>query len=170
MHSEINLIFVVNFVATEHRLNTSQFRDRDSGPVPSTYHHLLGLASACFPSVFSPTTYIYFLPPPFQRENTSVSTVTRLRVGRPGFDSRQGQGNFYLRHRVQKSSGAHPTSYPMGTRDSFTPGLKRPRRESDLSPSPSAELKNAYSYISTPPYVFMKWYSFEYSRKFTLSF
>jgi hypothetical protein len=30
-----------------------------------------------------------------------------------------GAGNFSLHHRVQNGSGAHPASYPMGTRDSF---------------------------------------------------
>jgi hypothetical protein len=30
-----------------------------------------------------------------------------------------GAGNFSLHHRVQNSSGAHPASYPMGTRGSF---------------------------------------------------
>jgi hypothetical protein len=34
-----------------------------------------------------------------------------------------GAGNFSLRHRVQNGSGAHPASYPMGTRGSF-PGDK----------------------------------------------
>jgi hypothetical protein len=34
-----------------------------------------------------------------------------------------GVGNFSLRHRVQTGSGAHPASYPMGTRGSF-PGAK----------------------------------------------
>jgi hypothetical protein len=34
-----------------------------------------------------------------------------------------GAGNFYLNHRVQNGSGAHPASYPMGTRGSF-PGCK----------------------------------------------
>jgi hypothetical protein len=34
-----------------------------------------------------------------------------------------GAGNFSLHHRVQNGSGAHPTSCPMGTRDSF-PGDK----------------------------------------------
>jgi hypothetical protein len=29
-----------------------------------------------------------------------------------------GAGNFSLRHRIQNGSGAHPTSYPMGTRGS----------------------------------------------------
>jgi hypothetical protein len=34
-----------------------------------------------------------------------------------------GTGNFSLHHRVQNGSGAHPASYPMGTRD-FFPGGK----------------------------------------------
>jgi hypothetical protein len=34
-----------------------------------------------------------------------------------------GAGNFSLHHRVQNGSGAHPASYPKGTRDSF-PGSK----------------------------------------------
>jgi hypothetical protein len=44
------------------------------------------------------------------------------------------------RHRVQNASGAHPASYPVGTRDSF-PGVKRPGREADHSPPSSAEVK-----------------------------
>jgi hypothetical protein len=35
-----------------------------------------------------------------------------------------GAGNFFLHHSVQNGSGAHPASYPMGTRGSF-PGGKR---------------------------------------------
>jgi hypothetical protein len=31
-------------------------------------------------------------------------------------------GNFFLRHRIQNGSGAHPASYLMGTRDSFPGG------------------------------------------------
>jgi hypothetical protein len=38
----------------------------------------------------------------------------------------EGAGNFPLRHRVQNSSGAHPASYPAGTRCSF-PGDKAAR-------------------------------------------
>jgi hypothetical protein len=34
-----------------------------------------------------------------------------------------GAGNFSLHHRVQNGSGAHPASYPIGTRD-FFPGSK----------------------------------------------
>jgi hypothetical protein len=33
-----------------------------------------------------------------------------------------GAGNFSLHHCVQTDSGAHPTSYPMGTRGSFPGG------------------------------------------------
>jgi hypothetical protein len=60
-----------------------------------------------------------------------------------------GAGNFSLHHRVQNGSGAHPASYPMGTRGSFS-GVKRPEREADHLPQSSAEVKNAWSYTSTP--------------------
>jgi hypothetical protein len=33
-----------------------------------------------------------------------------------------GAGNFPLHHRIQNGSGAHPASYPMGTRGSFPGG------------------------------------------------
>jgi hypothetical protein len=33
-----------------------------------------------------------------------------------------GAGNFSLRHRVQNGSEAHPISYPLGTRGSFSGG------------------------------------------------
>jgi hypothetical protein len=33
-----------------------------------------------------------------------------------------GTGNFSLHHRVQNGSGAHPDSYPMGSRGSFPGG------------------------------------------------
>jgi hypothetical protein len=33
-----------------------------------------------------------------------------------------GAGNFSLHHHVQDGSGAHPASYPMGTRGSFPGG------------------------------------------------
>jgi hypothetical protein len=33
-----------------------------------------------------------------------------------------GARNFYLHHSIQNGSGAHPASYPMGTRGSFPGG------------------------------------------------
>jgi hypothetical protein len=61
-----------------------------------------------------------------------------------------GAGNFSLHHRVQKSSEAHPASYPMVKGVLFL-GLKRPVREADHSPPSSAEVKNAWNYTSTLP-------------------
>jgi len=52
--------------------------------------------------------------------------VTGLRAVRPGFDSRQSQVLSTFRHCTMTDSGAHPASYPMGTRGSF-PGIKAPR-------------------------------------------
>jgi hypothetical protein len=46
-----------------------------------------------------------------------------------------GAGNFSLHHRVQNGSGAHPASYPMGTRNCF----------------PGGKAAGAWSYTSTPP-------------------
>jgi hypothetical protein len=59
-----------------------------------------------------------------------------------------GAGNFSLHHLVQNSSGAHSASYPPGA---LSLGIKRPGREADHSPPSSAEVKNAWSYTSTPP-------------------
>jgi len=35
--------------------------------------------------------------------------------------------------------------------------IKRPGREANLSPPPSTEVKNAWSYTSTPTCAFMAW-------------
>jgi hypothetical protein len=94
----------------------------------------------------------------FSGRGSSVSIVSRLRAVR-----REGRfpavaGNFSLRHRVQTGSGAKPLSYPMGTGALFSPATKRPGRETDHSSPSSAEIKYAWSYTSTSPYVFMAWY------------
>jgi hypothetical protein len=60
------------------------------------------------------------------------------RVSRVRFP--EGAGNFSLHYRVQNGSGAHPASYPMGTRGSSL-GVKRPRREADHSHPSNAEVK-----------------------------
>jgi len=57
--------------------------------------------------------------------------VTKLRAGRPGFNSRQvNEGILSLRHRIQTGSGAHVACCPMGT-GALSPGVKRPEREAD---------------------------------------
>jgi hypothetical protein len=82
---------------------------------------------------------------------SSLGIVSTSRGGRPGFDSWQRKkGILPLRHRVQTGSMAHPASYPVGIRGSFS-GVKRPRREADHSPPSGTEVKNAWGYIFTPP-------------------
>jgi hypothetical protein len=89
----------------------------------------------------------------------SVDVVKTSRAVEAGFqtlisESRvrfpTGAGDFSLHHRIQNGSGAHPASYPMGTSGSFH-GVKQPEREADHSPPSSVEVKNAWSYTSTPP-------------------
>jgi hypothetical protein len=85
--------------------------------------------------------------------NSSVSIVLGYRLDNQG--SRVwflvGAGNFSLHHHIQNSSGAHPASYPMGTRDSF------PRGKSGRGVKLTTHLplvprsKNEWSYTSTPP-------------------
>jgi hypothetical protein len=49
--------------------------------------------------------------------------------------------NFSSSPCVQTGSGAHPASYPMGTRSAFPGGEARPGRDADHSPPSSAEVK-----------------------------
>jgi hypothetical protein len=49
-------------------------------------------------------------------------------------------------------------------------GVKRPEREADHSPPSTAEVKTAWSYTSTPQYVFMAWCLVKHRDKFTSSF
>jgi len=84
------------------------------------------------------------------------------------FDSRQGLEFFSLRHRIQAGSGAHLASFPRGT-GALSPGVKRPGHEANNSPSPSAEVKNAWSYAFTPPYVFMVCCLVKHRNNFTFT-
>jgi hypothetical protein len=90
--------------------------------------------------------------------DSSVSTALCYGLDDRGSTFRfpAGAGNVSLHYRVPNDSGAHPASYPMGTRGSF-PGAKRPDREADHSSPSSAGVKNAWSYTSAPKYVFMAW-------------
>jgi hypothetical protein len=51
-----------------------------------------------------------------------------------------GAEDFYSSLCVQTGSGAHPVSYPMGTRGPFPGGKARPGRDADHSPPSSAEV------------------------------
>jgi hypothetical protein len=56
-----------------------------------------------------------------------------------------------------------------GYRDLFGE-LKRPERETQYLPPPNVEFKNARSYISTSPYVFIVWYLIKHRDKFKFAF
>jgi len=67
-----------------------------------------------------------------------------------------GDGNSSLHHRVQNGSG--PTQPPIQRAPwALSLGVKRPGREAYHSSPCVVEDKKAWSYISTPPYVFMVW-------------
>jgi hypothetical protein len=78
-------------------------------------------------------------PPTVGSRDSSVSIKTGYRFG--GRGSIPGKDKiFSLLHSVHTCSGVHPACYSMGIGVSF-PGVKRPGREADHSPS-SAEVKN----------------------------
>jgi hypothetical protein len=78
-------------------------------------------------------------------------------------------GNLSLYHRVQTGAGAQLASFTMRTGGSL-PGLKRPGCETVYSQPSSTEVKNAWSYTSTPPYVFLAWYLFKPKTTLPLHF
>jgi hypothetical protein len=87
--------------------------------------------------------YIYY------SRDISVKILTRVRGGRPRFDSRQGLGIFLL---VPTSTPAlGPTQPPFQlVPGALSPAVKRPGHEVDHLPPSSVEIKNAWSYTSTP--------------------
>jgi hypothetical protein len=74
--------------------------------------------------------FIIFCPSPLLR----AGIVTGYRLDELGSGVRfpAGTWNFFLHHRVQTSSGAHPASYPMGTGRSF-PGGKAAGWDANLT-------------------------------------
>jgi len=48
-------------------------------------------------------------------------------------------------------------------------GVKRPVREIDHSRPSSAEVKNAWSYYTSPPYVFIAWCLVKHKENFAFS-
>jgi hypothetical protein len=67
--------------------------------------------------VMDASAHIRYDKPSLMRSVTSLSRATMYT------DIIEAAGNFSLHHRVQNGSGAHPASYPMGTRG-FFPGGK----------------------------------------------
>jgi hypothetical protein len=86
---------------------------------------------------------------------SSVSTVTRLRSGRPEFNSQRLQGLPPNASRQTLGSTEPPVQWVPGT---LSPEVERPGREADQSSTSSAEVRNAKICTPLPPYVFMAKY------------
>jgi hypothetical protein len=86
-----------------------------------------------------------------------LSQLTSLRNARSRVSMPAGVRGFYPLQNIQTSSGAHPVSYSVRTRIFFPPRDKQPEREVAISPPSSAEVKNGWSWTSTPVYDFMMW-------------
>jgi hypothetical protein len=104
---------------------------------------------------YRPTSLLTFFYQKYWRRwshDSSVGVALGYRVDDRGSRVRfpAGARNFSLHYCVQNGSGAHPASYPMGTRGSF-PGVKRPGQEADHSPPSSAEVKERVElYLHSP--------------------
>jgi hypothetical protein len=85
----------------------------------------------------------------YRSRNRSVSVVTRLQAGRPGFNFRKGQRFFSSLPHPDLLWG--PPSLPSNGYRGFFPLGKAAGREADHSPPSSAEVKNAWSYTSDRP-------------------
>jgi hypothetical protein len=79
---------------------------------------------------------------------------------------------FSLHYDIQTVSGAHPASLLSNGYQELFPWVKRPGREADHSHPSSAEVKNMWSYISTPPIRPMAWCSVKNKHRdyFTFAF
>jgi hypothetical protein len=68
--------------------------------------------------------FVSFLPVSFEIRDSSVGIALGYGLDDRGSGVRfpAGAGSFSLNHRVQNGSGAHPASYPMGTRGPFPGG------------------------------------------------
>jgi hypothetical protein len=94
----------------------------------------------------------------FSTPNLVRSTVAVSMIGRSGFDSRRWLG--ILLFDTASRQAMEPTQPPIQRVPGvLSLGVKRPGRETDHSPTSSAEVKNAWSYTSTPQYAFMAWCS-----------
>jgi hypothetical protein len=79
------------------------------------------------------------------------------RVDDWGFESRQGLGIFLFTTGSRQALGPH--SLLSDGYKGYFPGVRRPGRDADHSSTSSAEVKNAWSYTSTPQYAFIAWCS-----------
>jgi hypothetical protein len=81
--------------------------------------------------------------------------ATGWTIGILGFNTRRGLGIFIFT--TASTTALGPTQPIQWVPGALSLGVKRLDREADHSPPSSAKVKNAWSYTSTPPYVFLVW-------------
>jgi hypothetical protein len=96
------------------------------------------------------------------------SWATTWMIGVLGFDSQRGLGIFPFTT-VSRTALGHSQPPIQWVPGALSLGVKRPGREADNSPPSSVEVKNAWSYTSTPQYVFMAWCSVKPRDNFTFT-
>jgi hypothetical protein len=96
-----------------------------------------------------------------------VISATGWTIGVLGFDSRLGLGilPFTTASRMALGPTQPPTQWVSGA---LSLEVKRPGPKTDHSPPSSAEVKNAWSYTSAPPHVFMAWCLVKHRENFIL--
>jgi hypothetical protein len=94
-------------------------------------------------------------PSPLFNRN-SIKTAPYVVSSHLGFESRRGLGIFLFTTASRTALGTTqpPIQWVPGA---LSLGVKRPGREVDNSLPSNAKIKNAWSYTSTPQYVFMAW-------------
>jgi hypothetical protein len=86
-------------------------------------------------------------------QDSSVSAVTRLQAGQPGFGSWEVRIILFVPLSI-------PPVKPIQTPIQWVlRSFPWPGREADDSPPPRSKVKKAWSYISTPSYICMVWSS-----------
>jgi hypothetical protein len=95
-----------------------------------------------------------WITPQLTAENRVHKLSNSLQEEITGFESRQALVIFLFTTVPRPDLG--PTQPPVqGVPGALSLGIKRRRRETENSPPSSADVKNAWSYISTPQYAFM---------------
>jgi hypothetical protein len=94
--------------------------------------------------------------------------ATGWTIGVLGFDSRQWLGIFLFTTASRTALG--PTQLPIKwVPGALSLGINRPGHEANHSLPSSAEVKNSWSYTSTPQYVFIAWFLVKHRDTFTFT-